>query len=185
MRSPLGFAAAATMLATVVVALAILVLDGDVEFIVHLGLGIGFGLIALAAFDFRIPRWAGWLGAVSAGAFSLLLLLQAVGELVPGEAFHRLVYDVLGQELESLLFDGFLLWCIAVLVGDSRGGTRRFGAVILAIVVGVEVYSWLLLLLGRSINTDAPALKLFTIGVFIWLLLESRKPRGPLPSSIL
>ena len=55
----------------------------------------------------------------------------------------------------------------------------------LAIVVCVEVYSWLLLYLGRSLNSDAPAMKLFSIGVFIWLLLESRKPRGPLPSSIL
>jgi len=183
MRSPLGFAAAATMLATLVVALAILVLDGDVGFVVHLGLGIGFALVALASFDFHIPRWASWLGAVAAGAFSLLLLLQAVSELVSSETFHRLVYDVLGQQLESILFDGFLLWCIAVLLRDSRGGTRRFGAVILAIVVCVEVYSWLLLLLGRSLNTDAPALKLFSVGVFIWLLLESRRRRETTPRS--
>jgi membrane associated rhomboid family serine protease len=88
-------------------------------------------------------------------------------------------------QLESILFDGFLLWCIAVLLRDSRGGTRLFGAVILAIGAVAEIYAWRLASLGRSLNTVAPALKLFAIGVFIWLLLESRKPRGPLPSSIL
>ena len=112
MRSPLGFAAAATMLATLVVVLAIVVLGGDVEFVVHLGLGIGFALVALAAFDFHIPRWAGWLGAVAAGAFSLLLLLQGVSELVPSEAFHRLAYDVLGRQLESILCCGVSWSCL-------------------------------------------------------------------------
>src|SRR3712207_8651100 len=52
----------------------------------------------------------------------------------------------------------------------SRGKTRILGVVAMAIVVGVEVYNYVLLFLG-----EAPALTALYLLPFLWLLLESRK----------
>jgi hypothetical protein len=49
-------------------------------------------------------------------------------------------------------------------------------------VVGLEVYSYYLLVVDSSINTAAPALKLLYLLPFVWLLLESHKRIGSVRS---
>jgi hypothetical protein len=81
---------------------------------------------------------------------------------------------VLGQELESALVDGLLLWFVALLLGDSQGKTRLFGGAALALAVGSELYRHGLMYLSVE---PAGILKLTMLLPFVWLLLESKKKR--------
>ena len=92
-----------------------------------------------------------------------------------------LAYQVFGQQLESALVDGLLLWFVALLLGDSQGKTRLFGGAALALAVGSELYRYSLAYLGAE---PAEILKLTMLLPFVWLLLESRKRIVPGSSAV-
>ena len=177
MRSPRGFFAALVLLFGIPIALLSQVVFGiEFEIPFHFLIAIGSGLIALAVFDFKLPRWSTWLGSVSSGALAAIFLLQGVSRLIPNDALFYLAYQVLGQQLESALVDGLLLWFVALLLGDSQGKTRLFGGAALALAVGSELYRYGLAYLGAELPG---ILKLTMLLPFVWLLLESKKKIVP------
>ena len=173
MRSPRGFFAALVLLFGIPIALLGQVVFGiDAEMTLHFVLALTAGLVALAVFDFKLPRWITWLGSVSSGALAAIFLLQGVNGLVPNDALFYLAYQLLGQQLEGALVDGLMLWFVALLLGDSQGKTRLFGGAALALAVGAELYRFALAYLGAE---PPEILKLTLLLPFVWLLLESRK----------
>jgi hypothetical protein len=184
MRSPRGFVAAAVFLLALPVSLLYeMVVGAGVEIVIHAAFALGSVLMAWAVFDFRTSRWIAWAGCLTAGVLAAIFLLQGASELVPHATLTRLAYQTLGQGVEGRLVDLFLLWCTAVLLLDSQGRTRILGSIAISIVVGVELYSNGLSVLGRSMEAEAPGLKLLFLLPFCWLLLESTKtstPRQPI-----
>ena len=173
MRSPRGFFAALVLLIGIPIALLGQVVFGiDVEITLHFVFALTAGFVALAVFDFKLPVWITWLGTVSSGAVAVIFLLQGVSRLIPNEALFYLAYQLLGQQLESVLIDGLIIWFIMLLLGDSQGKTRLFGGVALALTVGSELYRYSLAYIGA----ESPGiLKLTLLLPFVWLLLESKK----------
>jgi hypothetical protein len=187
MKSPRGFAAALVLLLTVPVTVLVGALFGaGSATTVHLGLAAGTGLLSLAVFDFQTPRWISWIGSASLGALAVILFLQAVAEVLRNDTLTRFAYGWLGQGLETLLVDGFLVWCVAVLIGDSRGTLRVLGCVALAVVVGLKIYTWVVSGDGRSLDAELPGLKLLYLLPLVWLFFEGRAARTPriTPASI-
>jgi len=177
MRSPRGFFAALVLLLALPIALLGQVVFGiEFEITFHFLLALGSGLLALAVFDFRLPRWITWLGSASSGTAAGIFLLQGVSLLIPNDALFYFAYRVLGQQLESALIDGLILWFVALLLGDSQGKTRLFGGAALALAVGAELYRFGLTYLGAE---PLDILKLTLLLPFVWLLLESKKKLVP------
>ena len=85
---------------------------------------------------------------------------------------RHLAYDVLGQRIEKALGYAFLLWCAAMLVNNSTARTRILGALALAVILCVEVYSISVMYAGGEAHG---ALKLLYAPLFVWLLLEGMK----------
>ena len=181
MRSPRGVAAALAFLSALpIAALYQTIVGAGAEAVVHVVLALGAALLAFAVFDFRTARWIAWTGCAAASVMAVIFLLQAVSEVTRSQALTHFVYRVLGQRLEGWLANLVLLWCLAVVLVDSRGKTRIVGLVALAIVACVEIYAWRLAVLGGSLNAAAPGLKALYLLPFVWLLLEARKP-APAP----
>jgi hypothetical protein len=177
MRSARGFFAALVLLFGIPIALLGQVVFGiDVEITLHFVFALTTGLVALAVFDFKLPSWSTWLGCASSGALAAIFLLQAVARLIPNDTLFYVAYKVLGQQLETALMDGLILWFVALLLGDSQGKTRLFGGVALALAVGTELYRYGLLYLGAE---PSEILKLTMLLPFVWLLLESKKKLVP------
>ena len=177
MRSPRGFFAALALLFTLPVTLLGQAAFGiDPEITVHFLLALTAGLVALAVFDFELPRWITWLGCASSSAAAAVFLLQGVSVLIPNQALFYLAYRVFGQQLETALIDGIILWFVGVLLGDSQGKTRLFGIAALSIVVCSELYRNALAYLGAE---PIGILKVALLLPFVWLLLESTKRRVP------
>jgi hypothetical protein len=171
MRSPRGFIGSLILLlGAPLAAFAGIAFGGGAEIIIHLALGASFVLTALSVFDFNAPAWiaraAGMAIAVLAGIF----LLQGASELLRSPPLSQIAYGFLGQRLEKILGYAFLAWCFALIVADSKGGTRAFGAAALLAVFCAELYPYL----G---GTAPELLKLLYLPLFFWLLLESRKLR--------
>src|SRR5262245_20318397 len=125
MRSITGFAAALVMLLAIPLALvADMLAPGSAETALHLLIGAGAALLAAAAFDFAMPRWAAWIGALSAASFGAIFLLQGFAQITGSEALSILAFDVLGQELERFLPDLILVWFVVLLAVASHGWTR-------------------------------------------------------------
>ena len=177
MRSPRGFFAALVLLFTFPLALLSQAIFGiNPAITVHFLLALATGLVALAVFDFELPRWISWLGCALSGAVAAIFLLQGVSVLIPNEALFYLAYQVFGQQLESALIDGMILWFIAPLLWDSQGKTRLFGIAAMSIFVCSELYRNALMYLGGE---PADFLKLSLLLPFLWLLVESAKKRVP------
>ena len=173
MRSPRGFFAALVLLFAIPIALLCQTVFGiEFEIPFHFLIALSSGLIALAVFDFKLPIWITWLGCVSSGTVAAIFLLQGVARLIPNDALFYLAYQLLGQQLESALIDGLILWFVALLLGDSQGKTRLFGGAALALAVGSELYRYSLAYLGAE---PPGILKLTLLLPFVWLLLESKK----------
>jgi hypothetical protein len=171
MRSPRGFLGSVVLLLALPVAVLTQVLVGSGSSVaMHVALTVGCSLVALAAFDFETPRWVAWIGCVAAGAFATIFLLQAASELIRNDAFSYFALQILGDYPERILKTLFIFWFVGVLLSASRGNTRILGFVVMAIVLFVEVYNYVLLVLGV-----APALTILYLLPFVWLLLESRK----------
>jgi hypothetical protein len=170
MRSPRGFFAAVVMLlALPVTVLGTIALGGGDKILIHLSFAVGFALLATSFFDFKTARWVTWLACVGTGTMAAIFLLQGISDAVHSDWLHHAVYDVLGQSLESALIYVVILWCFALLLMDSSGKTRALGFVFMSLVLGVELVGFI---------TDAPEiLKVLYLPPFVWLMLESRKPR--------
>jgi hypothetical protein len=175
MRSTRGFAGSLVLLLGVPAAIAVAALGGSAELAIHVALGVCFVLLALATFDFRLPRVITWVACAAIGLLGSIFLLQAVSEAVPSAPLHTLAFDILGQRLEKVLGYAFLLWCAAIVVMDSSGWRRVVGAIALGAAFAVEGYTFY----APSTGVPAPeALKLIYLLVFVWLLLESARKRA-------
>jgi hypothetical protein len=143
---------------------------------IHFVLAAGTLLLALAVFDFELPRWMNWIGCVAGLALGSIFLLQAVTLLIPNETLNYFAYEVLGQWPEGWLPDVIILWLVAMLVLDSQGKSRIFGIVAVSIAVCSEIYSHILRFGGTS---PTEILRLLMLLLFVWLLLESTKKPHP------
>jgi hypothetical protein len=176
MTSTRGFAAALVfLLALPVTLLYERVVGAGAEIVIHAALALGAGLMSFAVFDFRTARWITWAGCVSTAALAATFLLQGVSEAIPNASLAHLAYQVLGQRIEGLLVDLFLLWCVAVLLLHSEGKTKILGLIAMSIALCGEVYAKGLSYFGRSVGVEAESLKLLFLLPVGWLLLESRK----------
>jgi hypothetical protein len=174
LRSPRGIAAALILLPGTALAGIVAIAFGDgAENVVHLTLAASFLLFAVAVFDFKLPAWINLGACAATGTLAAVFFLQGAGDIAQSASLRHLAYDVLGQRLEKILGYGFLLWCVAVLLLDSNGKTRVFGAVVLVVILCAEIY-----ILGVSYaGGEAPGvLKLLYLPLFVWLLFESVKP---------
>jgi hypothetical protein len=174
MRSPRGFAAAVSFLAALPLsALYQAITGGNHAIVIHLALAVGAGLMAFAVFDFRTARWIAWTGSASLSVLAVIFLLQGVSEWTRNESLTDLAYRVLGQRVEAWAGDLFFVWCIVVLFRDSQGWTRIVGTCAMVLAVVMRGYAHYLSYLGRSLNTEAPALMVLALLPFAWLLLET------------
>ena len=147
MRSTRAFIGAATVVLSYAAAIAVQQLFGTgADTVIHLVTGTGFLVVAASVFDLELPRWVNVVGAVAAGAFGLLFVLQGVADLTQLEWLRYLAFDVLGQHVERLLPDAVYLWFVALLLGDSRGRSRVLGWVVMIVVVGAELATLVTLL---------------------------------------
>ena len=104
MRSIRGLMAAVIVLLTVPVAIGVAVATGGgAEPVIHFGIGAGMLLLAVAAFDFGLPRWVAWYGAATAGAFGAIFVLQGVADAIGEPTLWHFAFYVLGQQPERLL----------------------------------------------------------------------------------
>jgi len=171
MRSLRGFLGSIVLLLAFPVAVLTQVLFGSGSSIaMHLALTLGCTFLALSAFDFGTPRWVAWIGRVAAGAFAAIFLAQAASDLIRNDSFSYFALQVLGNWPERVLTTLFIIWLVGLLLSASRGKTRLLGFAVMATVVGVETYNYILLYLG-----EAHALKALYLLPFVWLLFESRK----------
>jgi hypothetical protein len=176
MQSPRGFAGSIVLIAGVVLALASgIIFNAGASEIIHVAMGLSFLLLASAVFDFRVPRAVNLIAAVSMVALALIFLAQAVADLSGSTAIAGIAYGVLGQLLERALGYVFLGWCIVVVLGHSTGWQRIVGFVVLLIVMASEIYTSAVSMTGG----EAPVtLKFLLLLLFVWLALESSKPRA-------
>jgi hypothetical protein len=176
MRSPRGFLAAIVFLLALPIAVLYQMLFGNgAAAVLHLAFALGSVLLSLAVFDFQMPRWITWTGCVSAGALAAIFLLQGVADLIENDSLTYVANEVLGQWLERILVDLVILWFVAMLLIDSQGKTRVLGFGAMSIAVCVEVYSYILMFFGTSLDAQVPTLKIMMLLPFVWLLLESIK----------
>jgi hypothetical protein len=176
MRSIWAVAAALTLLLSFPAAVASSVLGEDVpEIVVHIVLGTGMLLFAKAIFDFGLPRWLSWVGALSAGALGAIFLVQAISLLVPNnDALYDVAFPVLGQWPERLLPLGYLAWFMGLLLVGTEGRTRLVGWALIPIVTVYQLIS----VAGAILAIDVPNIRLVFFVPFVWLLMEGAK-RAP------
>ena len=171
MRSPRAFLGSIVLLLALPVAVLVQVLFGSGSSLtMHVALTVGCTLVALSVFDFETPRWAAWMGRVAAGSLAAIFLAQAASELIRNDSFSHFALQVLGDWPERVLVALLAFWLVAVLLSASRGKTRILGFFVMAVVVGVNAYNYVLLYIG-----EPPALTAVYLLPFVWLLLESRK----------
>jgi hypothetical protein len=181
MRSLRGVLAASVCLLAVPVALLFQFSVGSgAETVLHLVLGVGFLLTAFAVFDFRPPRWLPWIGCLSIGALGTTFLLQGISQLLHNDSLTYLAFQILGQQVEALSVDVFLVWCSATVLLMSHGKVKLFGIAVMVLAVGAEIYSYGVRYFGAGAGGVSPLLKLVLLLPFVWLLLESSK-KIPLP----
>jgi hypothetical protein len=137
---------------------------------IHIMLGASMVALALATFDFPLPRWINLIGAASAAAFGAIFLIQAVS-LGLNDALDFIAFKILGQTPELILPIGILFWFAALLLRGSRGRTRYVGWAIVPAVIGLQAALFIGLLTGIEVTN----LKVVFILPFVWLLFESAK----------
>jgi hypothetical protein len=174
MRSPRGLIGGAAILLSYVLAIAVELLFGaGGATVIHFVMGAGFVIFATSVFDFNLPRWINIVGAVAAGAFGIIFLMQGISDVTQLEGLRFVAFDVLGHEVERLLPDVVYLWFLVLLIFDSRGTSRILGAVIMLVVIGLELITLVTLLLGSPIDS----VRFLLLLPFVWFLFESAKKR--------
>jgi hypothetical protein len=177
MRSIWAVAAAVTMLLAFPIAVVASVLGDNVpEIVVHIVLGIGMLLLAKAVFDFALPSWITWIGAIAAAALGAVFLLQAVSLLLPDNAgLDQLAFALLGDWGERLLIVGVDAWFVGLLLLGTEGRTRLIGWAVVPIVTAYHLIS----LASALVSIDVPNLRLAFFLPFVWLLFEGAKRGAP------
>ena len=170
-KSPQALLGSVVLVMALPVAILIQALLGSgASLTMHAVLTVGCVLLSLSAFDFETPAWVAWIGRVASGAFALIFLLQGASELIGNDSFSYVALQVLGSWPEKVLTTLIACWLLAVLLSVSRGNTRILGFVVMAVVVGVDAYNYVLLYLGET-----PAFAALYLLPFVWLLFESRE----------
>jgi hypothetical protein len=172
MTSIAGITAAVIMLLAIPLTIASQALgDSAAGVVIHLALGASCIALAIAVFDFELPRWVNRAGAAVSAALGTIFLLQAVSLLLNG-ALDGIAFKILGQAPEGILPIAILFWFAALLVYASRGRTRLIGWLVVppAIVLTVAM------VIAHYVGIEAAYLKLAALLPFAWLLLESVKP---------
>lgn len=174
MRSIWAVAAALTILLSLPLAVASQALGQNApDVVVHVVLGIGMLLFVKAVFDFGLPRWINVIGALSAGAFAVVFLLQAASSLFPeNAALDDVAYGLLGNWPEHVLVFGIDVWFLGLLLLGSQGRTRLVGWVLIPILTAYHLIS----LAGAILAISVPNLGAFSLLIpFVWLLIEGAK----------
>jgi hypothetical protein len=177
MRSIWAVAAALTMLLSIPLAVASQALGENApDIVVHLVLGTGMLLFVRAVFDFGLPRWINVIGALFAGAFAVVFLLQALSRLFPeNAALDDVAFGLLGNWPEHLLVFGIDVWFLGLLLQGTQGRTRLIGWALIPILTAYHLLS----LAGTILGISVPNLGAFSLLIpFVWLLIEGAKRRG-------
>jgi hypothetical protein len=177
MRSIWAVAAAVTMLLSLPLAVASQALGENApDIVVHVVLGTGMLLLVRAVFDFGLPRWINVIGALSAGAFAVVFLLQALSSLFPeNAALDDVAFGLLGDWPERLLVLGIDVWFVGLLLLGTQGRTRLIGWALIPILTAYHLIS----LAGAILAISVPNLGVFSLLIpFVWLLIEGAKRRG-------
>jgi hypothetical protein len=177
-RSIWAVAAAMTMLLSLPLAVVSQVLGENApQVVVHVVLTVGMLLFVRAIFDFGLPRWINVIGALSAGAFAVVFLLQAVSSLVPqNAAVDEFAFGFLGNWPERLLVLGTDVWFVGLLQLGSEGRTRLIGWAIVPIATVYHLIS----LAGAIFAIPVPSLGVIALLLpFVWLLIEGAKRSAP------
>jgi hypothetical protein len=177
MRSMWAVAAALTMLLSLPLAVASQALGENApEIVVHVVLGTGTLLFVRAVFDFGLPRWINVIGALSAGAFAVVFLLQAVSRLFPeNAALDDVAFGLLGNWPERLLVLGIDVWFVGLLLLGTKGTTRLIGWALIPILTAYHLIS----AAGAILAISVPSFGAFSLLIpFVWLLIEGAKRRG-------
>ena len=175
-RSRRGVIASIVLLAAVpAAALSQLFFDGAAT-VIHVAFAIGFALIASATFDFVMPRWISATARAATAVLSAIFLVQGTAEVVHNDTFSYIAFGVLGQWLEAVLLDVFVLWCLVLLLVASEGRSRILGAFAVPIALCLQVYTHALSYAQVPLGARPEALKLLYLLLFVWILFESLKP---------
>ena len=175
MRSIWAVAAAVTMLLSLPLAVASVALGENApDIVVHVVLATGMLLFVRAVFDFALPRWINMIGALSAGAFAAVFLLQAASRLFPeNAALDDLAFGLLGNWPELLLVLGIDVWFLGLLLLGTGGRTRLVGWALIPIITGYHLIS----MAGVILAISVPSLGVLSLLLpFVWLLIEGAKP---------
>ena len=177
MRSVWAVAAALTMILSLPLAVASQALGEKApEVVVHVVLGTGMLLLVRAVFDFGLPRWINVIGALSAGAFAVVFLLQAVSRLFPEiAALEDVAFGLLGNWPERLLVLGIDTWFVGLLLLGTQGRTRLIGWAVIPILTAYHLIS----AAGAILAVSVPSFGVLSLLIpFVWLLIEGAKGRG-------
>jgi hypothetical protein len=178
LRSTWAVAAAVTILLSVPLAVASQALgENTPQVVVHVVLTIGILLFVRAIFDFGLPRWINVIGALSAGLFAVIFLLQALSSLFPqNTALDEIAFGLLGNWPERVLALGVYAWFFGLLLLGSEGRTRLIGWVIVPIVTAYHLIS----AAGALLAINVPSLGVISLLLpFVWLLIEGAKRSAP------
>lgn len=178
MRSIWAVVAALTVLLALPLAVASQVLGENApDIVVHIVLGAGMLLFVRALFDFGLPPWINVIGALSAGAFGVVFLLQAASRLVPeNAALEDIAFGFLGVWPERLLVLGIDAWFLGLLLLGTQGRTRLIGWALIPILTAYH----LLDVAGAILAINVPRFGVITLLLpFVWLLIEGAKRGAP------
>jgi hypothetical protein len=126
-------------------------------------------LLAIAAFDFGLPRAVAWFGALAAGAFGGIFLLQGVADAFGNPGLWELAFHGLGQAPERILPDLLAAWFALAVAFGPRGRVLGLGAILVGGLVAWEVIT----LAGPALGIAVPDIKLRWLLPFVWLLVAS------------
>jgi hypothetical protein len=178
LRSTWAVAAAVTILLSVPLAVASQALgENSPQVVVHVVLTIGMLLFVRAIFDFGLPRWINVIGALSAGLFAVIFLLQALSSLFPqNTALDDVAFGLLGNWPERVLAFGVYAWFFGLLLLGTEGGTRLIGWVIVPFVTAYHLIS----AAGDLLAITVPSLGVISLLLpFVWLLIEGANRSAP------
>jgi len=175
MRSRRGLAAALAFLVALPLALLAAAFGADPELVLHAVWAVGFGLLALAVFDFRTPAWTNAVGALAAAALAGIFGLQAVSLLLQHAALTRFAFQVLGQQIESILIDILIVWFIYLFIYDSKGFVKYIGIITMLIIGIYEIYRYTVMYILADLHIEPLDFKILLLLPFVWLLLESAR----------
>ena len=74
-----------------------MIFGAGAETVLHFAFAGGSALLALATFDFHIPRPLQVGGAIAVGSLAVVFFLQGLGNFTQNEFLNGVAFDLLGQ----------------------------------------------------------------------------------------